>query len=624
MSTDSRKDFFGSHITRLVLINFITVLVMAIALFLVVRTFDQISSLFERDVNRNLKIALNSFELDKELVQMMVVTHEKEDTLLHDPEGMLAARQEVVARFDDIFRRIKLTENYFNHQQAYHALQEYRHAVEQKMTDNVMISKSVLQLDLLNQSFLTVLNEMEVAAGKIIVERVLAGFDVTGLNQVNALLPFCRELILEAGSLMDRAVIDLEPDRISPDTAVDEKKTLEEIINSLTRTLETLTSAHPSIAVKAGFILKEIDSYLNVAHSLKAIMETKLLHGGELEAKQKELIQRQSRANKEMAASLLQIGENTRGEMGKAMRGLYLLAFVILIVSVGSAWIAQIVGRKMGKNAAEKERTRLELETKMDQLVSEISKRQVAEDEVRSLNRKLEQSVQERTFELNLANKELESLVYSMSHDLRTPLRGIAGFSNVLLADYAPVLDEFAKAYLHRIGEGSIKMGRTIDAILELSRLTREEIHPELVNLSKVAEGIVEELRRNHPERDVKVEISPGLSAYVSSPQIKAVLESLLDNAWKFTSKKESAKIEFGREEKEGEAVYFIRDNGAGFSMAHSGKMFGAFQRLHSLEEFPGVGIGLAIVQRGIHKQGGKIWAESREGEGATFYFTLS
>ena len=246
-----------------------------------------------------------------------------------------------------------------------------------------------------------------------------------------------------------------------------------------------------------------------------------------------------------------------------------------------------------------------------------------SEEKYRKLSGELEQSVQKRTTQLEAANKELESFAYSVSHDLRAPLRGIDGFSQALLEDCEERLNEEGKDYLARIRLAAQRMGHLIDDLLRLSRLTRAELRHEAVNLSKAAEEILKELRESAPERELKIEITPNLNTRGDRYLLRVALENLLSNAWKFTSSQDRARIEFGVEKFEGENVYFVRDDGVGFDMTYADKLFGAFQRLHGTTEFPGSGIGLATVQRIIHRHEGRIWAKSEVGKGSTFYFTL-
>ena len=253
----------------------------------------------------------------------------------------------------------------------------------------------------------------------------------------------------------------------------------------------------------------------------------------------------------------------------------------------------------------------------------EITERKRAEAEIRRLYTEMEQRVVDRTAELTLINKELESFSYSISHDLRAPLRSIDGFSRILLEDYAEKLDAAGRENLDRVRAASQRMGHLIDDMLKLSRYTRSPICCKPVDLSALARSVAEELMLTEPDRRVEMVIEPGLVAKGDAGLIQVVLENLLGNAWKFTSKTTEAKIEFGRTISAGELAFFVRDNGAGFDMTYSDKLFGTFQRLHSNGEFPGTGIGLATVQRVIHRHHGRVWAEAQVGQGATFYFTL-
>ena len=253
----------------------------------------------------------------------------------------------------------------------------------------------------------------------------------------------------------------------------------------------------------------------------------------------------------------------------------------------------------------------------------DITERKLAEKEISELNAGLERRVIERTTQLEAANKELEAFSYSVSHDLRAPLRSIDGFSQILLEDYTDKLDAAGRDALKRVRAAAQRMAQLIDDMLKLSRVTRGEVLLETVGLSAIAHAVLDELQRTQPERQVDCVIAEGIVAKGDTQLLRAVLENLLGNAWKFTGKQGYARIEFGKTQCEGEITYFVRDNGAGFDMAFVNKLFGAFQRLHPIEEFPGTGIGLATVQRIIHRHGGRVWAEGALAQGATFYFTL-
>ncbi len=254
---------------------------------------------------------------------------------------------------------------------------------------------------------------------------------------------------------------------------------------------------------------------------------------------------------------------------------------------------------------------------------TDIDDQKQAEAEIWRLNAHLEQRVVERTVQLEAANRELEAFSYSVSHDLRAPLRSIDGFSQALLEDYAEKLSTSGTDYLQRVRAASQRMGQLIDDLLKLSRMTRIEMRRETVVLSALAQTIVAQLQQTQPERRVKVMIAEGLVANGDARLLQVVLENLLGNAWKFTQKRLDATIEFGTLQQDGQAVFFVCDNGAGFDMAYADKLFGAFQRLHTITEFEGTGIGLATVARIIRRHGGQVWALGAVGQGATFYFTL-
>lgn len=237
--------------------------------------------------------------------------------------------------------------------------------------------------------------------------------------------------------------------------------------------------------------------------------------------------------------------------------------------------------------------------------------------------RRVEGELKRRGSLLEAANKELEAFSYSVSHDLLAPLRSLDGFSLALMEDSADRLDEQGKDYLKRIRAASHRMGRLVDDLLNLSRTTRAELRLELVDLTALATNRAEEVRKLWPGRQVELIVEPGLKAEGDRQLLGIMFDNLLDNAWKFTSKRERAVIKVGVERRENETVYFVRDNGAGFDMAYAGKLFGAFQRLHTVTEYPGTGIGLATVQRIVHRHGGRVWAEGVVEKGATVFFTL-
>ena len=233
------------------------------------------------------------------------------------------------------------------------------------------------------------------------------------------------------------------------------------------------------------------------------------------------------------------------------------------------------------------------------------------------------QQVKAANEQLYAANKELEAFCYSVSHDLRAPLRSIDGFSQTLLEDYADKLDDSGKNHLQRVRAATQRMGQLIDDLLNLSRLSRSEVRRQPVNLSELACDVADELRERDPQRHVELRIAEDLKAHGDPQLLHVVLENLLGNAWKYTAKRRRATIELGLSGNNGSASFFVRDNGVGFDMQYADKLFAPFQRLHGMNEFPGTGVGLASVERIIHHHGGHVWVQAEVNKGATFYFTL-
>ncbi|HYO46893.1 MAG TPA: ATP-binding protein, partial [Gemmatimonadota bacterium] len=248
------------------------------------------------------------------------------------------------------------------------------------------------------------------------------------------------------------------------------------------------------------------------------------------------------------------------------------------------------------------------------------AKRTAAELEVAALNRKLRRDATQ----IEATNRELEAFSYSVSHDLRAPLRSITSFSQALLEDCADTLDEQGRDYLDRVVRGGQRMAELIEDMMVLSRISRSEMQRGPVDLSATALEIADELAQGQPDRDVEVDVKPGLVADGDPKLLRIMIENLLGNAWKFTALQPDPRIEFGALPSDnGERVFYVRDNGAGFNMEHAGRLFTPFQRLHREAEFPGSGVGLATVQRVVRRHGGKVWAQGKVSHGATFFFTV-
>ena len=324
--------------------------------------------------------------------------------------------------------------------------------------------------------------------------------------------------------------------------------------------------------------------------------------------------------------SLDELKQSTLYRLGNAAEREHIAAMMRKVAQDGAAVFEQHIRTQNGDALPVEMSCRLVKLSDRELIVGfarDIRERKAAEAAMRQLNSDLERRVRERTTQLESSNKELESFCYSVSHDLRAPLRAIDGFSHALLEDCVLRLTDSERDYLNRICASSKRMGQLIDDLLRLSRLTRAPLTFQEVDLTTLAGDIITPMREHDPKRSVDIVLAADMHTRGDEGLLRTALENLLGNAWKYTSKRPHAQIAFGREQRGEETVYFVKDNGAGFDMRYASQLFGAFQRLHDAREFQGTGIGLATTKRIISRHGGRIWAEAQPDKGASFYFTL-
>ena len=617
------RNILRSNLAQLVLVNLFTLSFLIITFTIVLGTFTNLRQLFQDETIDKTMTAAKSFTLGKTFVILESEIHSLHSDFLHDPEGIIRSSKNLLSRFDALIMETKTSDNYLRQNRGVEALQEYREALALLLDDEIQVSKNALDMELKNRLFLKALNATEEQIGQLIMDEVLTGTQTTGLLQINALLPFCREQILHARLLIDQAVYNQDPSLLIDPNAPAEKLTLSQVISNLKQTLNTITAAPSSVTEQALDILTIIPAYMDSIQTLDDALRSTIRHRKESTYNRDEIVTLLNQGDQLTAANLQKVGKASGLMLSRATRTIYTMTALVLVVSLLGGILIHIIGRQLSKSAKSAEEARAALHGQVLRLDTEIEGRARAEHEVRQFNEHLDLMIRMRTRELATANSELESFVTAMSHDLRTPLRGIAGFTHALREEYGPRLENQGQAFLDRVEEACIRVGTTIDSLLELSRLSRCSLNVAEVDLSAMAETVIAEFKRNEPGREVSVTISPTPTIKADPAMMRALLTPLLDNAWKFTRATSDAAIAFNSKLEEGKLFFLIKDNGAGFNMAYRRKLFQPFQRLHSPDQFPGLGIGLAMAKRIVNRYRGEIRAQGVEGQGAVVIFTL-
>lgn len=614
-----------SNLARLVIINVVTLLVLSITFVIVLRTFVRLRHLFQVEISQQASTAAKSFMLGKSFVVLESDVHNLHNDYFHDPEGIIVGSKELLGRFDAIIMEAKTSDNLLRHNHDVDFLEDYRQSLALLLDSEILVSKAAMKLDLKNRHFLQTLTDIESQLGQLVMDEILAGTPATGLLQINALIPFCREQILQARLLMYNAVYTQAPSLIVNQGSAEQESTdLSSVITVLQQTLSTMTSSTKTIAQQTNGILSQIPDYQQGIEDFDVALRAAILYQVESGKTRDKIITLLTNADQQTVKGLEKIGADSNDLLTRTTKAIYSVTVLVLLVTVIGGILVHIIGRQLAHSAQTAEEARNALHDQILQLDTEIAGRVRAETELRQLNENLDTIINKRTLDLAMANEELESFVAAMSHDLRTPLRGIAGFSHALHEDYGDRLDLQGRAYLDRVQEACLRIGTTIDTILELSRLSRCSLSIKEVDLSAMAESLLAELRRNEPGRHVNTTIASTPKILADPLLLRALLESLLANAWKFTQHKDPTLIEFGSRIEDGRRIFIVKDNGVGFNMAYGNKLFHPFQRLHSPDQFSGLGIGLAMAKRIIKRYQGEVWAEGVEGQGATFSFTLS
>lgn len=612
-----------SSLGRLIAVNLLTLAALTTAFVVILGTVTSLRQLFRTEVNHTVKMAAKSFMLGKSFLILESESQSLHNASLHNPEGAITGSAAILSHFDELILEASTSDNLLRQNHGIDIMRNYRHALAQLLDDDITISKDALTLESHHRLFLQKLASIEETISEMIMQEVLTGNAATGLLQINALIPFCREQILYSRSMLDQAAYDRDIAKLIAPDQNQASASLTTAITNLRQTLATMTSADPAIANEAENILAAIPPYQQtVKHLHQAINSASQLAKDTVRTRN-DIIHFLSGVDQETLESLRRAEQRSTELLARTTRTIYSVTALILLVSMAGGALAHIVARQLSLSAKTAASARSALHDQIIKLEEEIAARKHAEEELRNFSESLEAIVQKRTQDLSATTEELASLITAMSHDLRTPLRGIAGFAHALREDYGDRLDHQGRAYLDRIQEACLRSGDSVDTILELSRLSRCPLSPAKIDLSDIIQSIIAELKRNDPDRQVGTVIAPSPPIQADPRLVRALLEPLVHNAWKFTSQTSKAIIQFGNRIEGDKRVFFIKDNGAGFNMAYAGKLFVPFQRLHSPDQFPGSGIGLAMAQRIVKRYQGEIWAYSRENLGTSVFFTL-
>jgi signal transduction histidine kinase len=574
-----------------VAVTFVTVAVVTVAFYVVIRAFGGIRVFMEDDVTESVDAIAANAGLGRMIValefeiQNMSVVFPGEAGELEEASRRTRLQLENIRWMltgADGRRPAAMNQEFFD---------RFRDALDLLLDDFAALRLDLTRLDELQRELELHLDRIGEETASLMLEYALAGRNIVGLKQIYGLVPFCRFHVWQAGSLAEEAVRGRKPELLADEGGAARRETLPAHLTTLQQTLRTLTSSDPPIAEQASHMLEDIPSFLAIVRDVERGIRSLVADRRKYDEGRDAVLVSLSRLDSQTVDSIFQVKARARERLNNATTTIYVTVVVVAVTSVLGWLLVWKIGRHM--------------------------------DEVTNKALAARKTIEERTVQLAAANRELDSFAYSVSHDLRAPLRGIDGFSLALLEDYFDRLDEEGRDYLGRIRAGCQRMGRLIDDILKLSRLARTEMRREPVDLSTMAASIAEELHRSDLSRKVDFGIPSGIVADGDAELLRVVMDNLLGNAWKFTGKTRDARIEFGVRKEEEVPVYYVRDNGAGYNADFAEKLFGAFQRLHSESEFEGTGVGLATVQRVIHRHGGEVWSEGAVGKGATFYFTL-